>query len=83
MEPIDLGFESPRIIEGEDEDVDMIPLIDVSLVLLIFFMMTTAVSSGVFSPIPTPEAKHQLASISTEMLWLGIERRTARALFTR
>jgi biopolymer transport protein ExbD len=73
MEPIDLGLQSPKIIEGEDDDVDMIPLIDVSLVLLIFFMMTAAISSGVFSNIPTPEAKHQLATISTDMYWVGIE----------
>jgi biopolymer transport protein ExbD len=72
-EPIDLGLQSPKVREEEDDDVDMIPLIDVSLVLLIFFMMTTAISSGVFSPIATPEAKHQLASVSADMLWLGIE----------
>lgn len=82
LEPVDLGFESPRIIEGEDEDVDMIPLIDVSLVLLIFFMMTAAVSSGVFSPIATPEAKHQLASISGDMLWIGIEKKGDAVLFS-
>src|SRR5688572_22139850 len=74
MEPIDLGLESPVVREAEDDDVDMIPLIDVSLVLLIFFMMTTAVSMGVFSPIPTPEARHQLSTISAEMFWLGIEK---------
>ena len=73
MEPIDLGLQSPKVREEEDDDVDMIPLIDVSLVLLIFFMMTTAISSGVFSPIPTPQAKHQLASISADTFWLGIE----------
>jgi biopolymer transport protein ExbD len=72
-EPIELGLESPKVHEAEDDDVDMIPLIDVSLVLLIFFMMTTAVASGVFSPINTPAAKHQLASISADMLWIGIE----------
>jgi biopolymer transport protein ExbD len=32
--------------EAEDDDVDMIPLIDVSLVLLVFFMMTTAAASN-------------------------------------
>ena len=51
----------------------MIPLIDVSLVLLIFFMMTTAIASGVFSAIPTPAAKHQTETISSDMYWLGIE----------
>jgi biopolymer transport protein ExbD len=74
LEPIDLGLESAIVREAEDDDVDMIPLIDVSLVLLIFFMMTTAVSMGVFSPIPTPEARHQLSTVSAEMLWLGIEK---------
>ncbi len=38
--------------EDDDDDVDMIPLIDVSLVLLIFFMLTTAVSS--VSPVRVP-----------------------------
>jgi biopolymer transport protein ExbD len=73
LEPIELGLDSARVLPGEDDDVDMIPLIDVSLVLLIFFMMTTAISSGVFSPIPTPAAKHQTETISSEMYWLGIE----------
>ncbi len=73
MGQIDLGLESPKLHEEEDDDVDMIPLIDVSLVLLIFFMMTTAVSMGVFSAIPTPPAKHQLQTISGDMYWVGIE----------
>lgn len=72
LEAIDLGFQSPKVHEAEDDDVDMIPLIDVSLVLLIFFMMTAAISSGVFSSIATPEAAHQLTSIDTDMYWLGI-----------
>ena len=72
-EPIDLGLQSPKVHELEDEDVDMIPLIDVSLVLLIFFMMTTAIASGVFSPISTPAAKHQLATISADMYWIDID----------
>jgi biopolymer transport protein ExbD len=41
--------------EAEDDDVDMIPLIDVSLVLLIFFILTSAVSS--MSPIDVPAIK--------------------------
>ena len=40
----------------DDDDVDMIPLIDVSLVLLIFFMLTTAVSS--VSPVRVPGMKN-------------------------
>ncbi len=74
LEPVELGFQSPKVHEAEDDDVDMIPLIDVSLVLLIFFMMTTAISSGVFSNIATPEARHQLTTIDTDMYWLGIHK---------
>jgi biopolymer transport protein ExbD len=81
-EPIDLGLESPKVHEGEDEDVDMIPLIDVSLVLLIFFMMTTAIAEGVFSQIPTPAARHQLATIAGDMYWIGIETKDNATLFS-
>ncbi len=40
LEPVEMGFSWKRPGAGEDEDVDMIPLIDISLVLLIFFMMS-------------------------------------------
>jgi len=40
----------------DDDDVDMIPLIDISLVLLIFFMMTSAVAA--VSPIDVPGMKN-------------------------
>lgn len=59
--------------DEEDDDPDMIPLIDISLVLLIFFLMTAAVSSGVLSPIQVPPAKYQLAAINEEMYWVGID----------
>lgn len=83
LAPVELGLESPKVIESEDDDVDMIPLIDVSLVLLIFFMMTASVGSGIFSPIATPEARHQLTTISTDMLWLGIETRLDKETETK
>ncbi len=51
----------------------MIPLIDISLVLLIFFMMTASISSGFFSTINAPGAKHQLASPSADSFWVGID----------
>jgi len=73
LEPVEMGFDWKNPAEADDEDVDMIPLIDISLVLLIFFMMTAAVSSGFFSPIKTPAAKHQLDTITKEMLWVGID----------
>jgi biopolymer transport protein ExbD len=57
----------------EMDEVDMIPLIDVSLVLLIFFMMTAAVTSGVLSPIKTPPAKYELLTIANDMYWIGVD----------
>ena len=73
LEPVEIGF-APRKHDGEEDDPDMIPLIDITLVLLIFFMMTTAVSAGLFSPIDTPPAKHQLATIEQGSFWVGIDR---------
>ncbi len=40
LEPIEIDFGPSKPPEEEDEDVDMIPLIDISMVLLVFFMMT-------------------------------------------
>jgi biopolymer transport protein ExbD len=44
LEPVELeiGWRHRKPGELEDDEVDMIPLIDVSLVLLIFFMMTAS-----------------------------------------
>src|SRR5262245_498685 len=73
LEPVELGFTTRRHGEGEESDPDMIPLIDISLVLLIFFMMTAAAQSGLFSPIDTPPARHMLSSLD-EGFWVGIDR---------
>ena len=56
LEPIELDFNWKRRVEDEDDDVDMIPLIDISLVLLIFFMMTTTIAS--ISKINVPSMEH-------------------------
>jgi biopolymer transport protein ExbD len=58
LEPIELDFPWKRRVEDEDDDVDMIPLIDISLVLLIFFMMTTTVAA--ISRIAVPSMEHAL-----------------------
>src|SRR5712675_1477775 len=44
LEPVQLEMGWRRHADDDDQDVDMIPLIDVSLVLLIFFMMTSTVA---------------------------------------
>ena len=56
LEPIELDAGWGRPKADEDDDVDMIPLIDISLVLLIYFMMTSVIST--VSPIEVPEMKH-------------------------
>jgi biopolymer transport protein ExbD len=67
--------------DDEDDDVDMIPLIDISLVLLIFFMMTTAVAA--LSPINVPEMKHasSLARESDAMTVLIDKRTTGEVIY--
>ena len=56
MAPVEMDFDYKRPQEDLDEDVDMIPLIDISLVLLIFFMMT--MTAAAISRIMVPEANY-------------------------
>jgi biopolymer transport protein ExbD len=75
FEPVALDVPVRRRPADEDDDVDMIPLIDISLVLLIFFMMTATVAvSG--ANIETPQTYNgvQLTSGDPTMLWVGIDR---------
>jgi biopolymer transport protein ExbD len=73
LEPLDMGFEWGRQEEQEEADPDMIPLIDVSLVLLIFFMITSTVAA-VSSTIKVPSAKYvPELSANPHFLWIGIE----------
>jgi biopolymer transport protein ExbD len=76
LEPVQLDFAWKQRRSTEDDDVDMIPLIDVSLVLLIFFMMTATMSTAA-SLIKTPPAHNGSEITSDEqMFWIGIERGT-------
>lgn len=70
-EPVQLDFVWKRRPEDEDDDVDMIPLIDISLVLLIFFIMTT--TKVVASMIDTPETESGLVTSDPDMIWVGID----------
>src|SRR5262249_6047821 len=58
--------------EEEDEDVVMIPLIDVSLVLLIFFMLTAS-SVGASMFVPTPETDYGLMAHNPQALRIDID----------
>jgi biopolymer transport protein ExbD len=75
LEPVETAFAWGKKGEEEEADPDMIPLIDISLVLLIFFMMTSAVAA-VGSGIRVPAAKGlepELVDSKTEMIWVGID----------
>lgn len=74
------AFETPHVTlpirksTDDDDDVDMIPLIDISLVLLIFFMMTATVAVG-GSKIDTPQTLHGVEFTQDKgMLWVGVDR---------
>lgn len=73
LEPIQADFTWKPRADDEDEDVDMIPLIDVSLVLLIFFIMTTT-GAAMVSSIKTPDAVTEVQSTSDPtLIWIGID----------
>jgi biopolymer transport protein ExbD len=70
LEPVELEFRYKKRHDEEDDDVDMIPLIDISLVLLIFFMMTPVAGGAMF--LPTPQAPHGDITSNPEEIVLGI-----------
>ena len=67
----------------EDEDVDMIPLIDVSLVLLIFFIMT-ATGLAASQTIVLPESESGVVLSDPNLLWIGYDRdkRTGEVVYS-
>ena len=72
LEPVELEMTWKRRDDGDDQDVDMIPLIDVSLVLLIFFMMTSTVA-GISPNIAMPEVNIGPHFVANEPAWISIE----------
>lgn len=83
LEPVQLDFSWKRRPEDDDEDVDMIPLIDISLVLLIFFMMTAtvAVAGGLNIDLPETVNGVELDS-SPKSIWIGIDLRDGVPLYS-
>jgi biopolymer transport protein ExbD len=71
LEPVELDIRWKNPAPDEDDDVDMIPLIDVSLVLLIFFMLTAS-SVGLAAFVPTPPAKYGWIDTNAEGVQLNI-----------
>jgi biopolymer transport protein ExbD len=73
MEPVEIDFAWKRPASSEDDDPDMIPLIDISLVLLIFFMMTSTVAA-ISSSINVPDVENGTILSGSDNLWIGIDR---------
>ena len=73
LEPVEVEFSWKPHAGDEDDDVDMIPLIDISLVLLIFFIMTTTVAVA-SSSILVPETEHGSVLAGPGMVWIGIDK---------
>jgi biopolymer transport protein ExbD len=55
-EPVEPEGHGRKRREAEDDEVDMIPLIDISMVLLVFFIIVSA--TGALSPIDVPEMRY-------------------------
>jgi hypothetical protein len=71
LESVHVDFSWKRRPEDDDEDVDMIPLIDVSLVLLVFFMMTATAISALY--INTPGAENSWVVSDPTLVWVGLD----------
>jgi biopolymer transport protein ExbD len=74
LEPVELDFRWKKPAPDEDDDVDMIPLIDVSLVLLIFFMLTAS-TAGFAAFVQTPPAEYGMSDPNSEGVQLNIDLR--------
>lgn len=68
-----LDFQWKKKHGDEDDDVDMIPLIDVSLVLLVFFMMTSAVASAAISGLQTPPADNGMVLGKNDLIFINVK----------
>src|SRR5262245_26513821 len=73
LEHVGMDLTYKKHPEEEDEDVDMIPLIDVSLVLLVFFMLTAS-ATVMASMVKTPETEHGLMADNPGAMRIDITR---------
>jgi biopolymer transport protein ExbD len=73
LEPVAVDFSWKKPHFDDDDDVDMIPLIDISLVLLVFFMMTASVIVS-SNQIDVPATSNSFIANSADTYWIGIDR---------
>lgn len=81
LEPVELGFTWKQKVHDEDDDVDMIPLIDISLVLLIFFMMTSTAAYS-FGLASIPESKYGSQISGTDAMAITIAKVDNKPVFS-
>jgi biopolymer transport protein ExbD len=82
LERVELDFSYKNRHVEEDDDVDMIPLIDVSLVLLIFFMLLSSGASFA-SSIPLPGAKNpDVTRVNPEEVTVGIDLKDGQEVYS-
>jgi biopolymer transport protein ExbD len=79
MAPVEMDIEWPKGAGVEEEDVDMIPLIDISLVLLIFFMMTTTVAA--ISRISVPEMTNAVQISESDVLRIDMDWQDGKVVY--
>lgn len=73
LEPVAVDFSWKRPKSDDDDDPDMIPLIDISLVLLVFFMMTASVIVS-SNNIDVPSSPNSYLAATGGTYWVGIDR---------
>jgi biopolymer transport protein ExbD len=74
LEPVAVDFTWKPAAASDEDDPDMIPLIDISLVLLVFFMMTSTVIIAA-TQINVPDVETGLLQNPVGVWWVGIDRR--------
>jgi biopolymer transport protein ExbD len=82
LEPVGIGFSWKRPRDEEEDDPDMIPLIDVSLVLLVFFMLTASAATVAGQFVPTPEVPNVAVTSSPEALRIDINLEDGRPVYS-
>jgi biopolymer transport protein ExbD len=74
LEPVESGLTWRSRPDDDDDEVDMIPLIDVSLVLLIFFMITASTAAANKATFPgLPNAATGDVVDKPTAIWLGVQ----------
>lgn len=78
-DPADFGYRTRRRAD-DDDDIDMIPLIDISMVLLVFFIIISA--TGALSPIDVPDMRYAgELSQDPEAITISIEKASEQDVY--